>query len=86
MNGKRNWCVKVKKALCQKGEIYLMADMAETALDGSIVFKNHKDQEDTALLIIPAGSWTAVYAASVIDGSAVAVTRWDEEIIAIDKF
>jgi hypothetical protein len=38
--------------------------------------------KDHPVLVVPAGSWSGVYAASVLDGSAVAVEHWEGEVVA----
>jgi hypothetical protein len=75
--GKYYWCVKVKKTISKDGEIYIMADNVVVNNDGSVSFIG-KDVYPN--LILPAGSWLAVYAASLLDGSAVAVEHWAGEV------
>ena len=79
--GKYYWGIKTD--IAPDGEIYAMADAVETAADGSLVL--HRVDAGTegrthANLIIPAGHWTAVFAASLIDGAAVAVEHWKGEV------
>ncbi len=45
------------------------------------VYQESRFSLATRTLLIPADKWLAVYAASVIDGSAVAVQKWTEEVI-----
>lgn len=78
------WCVQVKPELSNNGRIYVMADDAITHTDGSLALIRHKpDGTKHTNLLIPSGSWLAVYAASMLDGRAVAVDSWgydeDEE-------
>ncbi len=59
------------------GEIYLHAE--RVVLDrGAVVFISNKD---CPMPVLPAGLWSAVYAASLMDGSAVAVEQWAGEVI-----
>jgi hypothetical protein len=84
--GRYYWCVKVTKDLCQKGEIYVMADEAKVDRSGALYFLKvwEADEKEPAgrhiNLLIAAGQWTAVYAASCLDGSAVAVEHWKGEV------
>ena len=73
--GKYYWCVK--SGLSENGEIYVHANRVEV-LNGCIVFYGN---DDVINLSISDGYWSAVFAASVIDGSAVAVEHWKGEII-----
>jgi hypothetical protein len=79
--GQYYWCVKVTKDIAKAGEIYLHADDVLTTQDGAVRFVQKKDDgQAVVMLLIPSGKWRAVYAASVLDGSAVAVVHWAEEI------
>jgi hypothetical protein len=79
--GNYYWCVKVAKMLFKNGEIYLHAE--RVVLDrGAVVFISNKD---CPVLVVPAGSWSAVCAASVIDGSAVAIEHWEGEVVRKGK-
>jgi hypothetical protein len=66
----------IKTDIVPDGEIYAMADVAETAADGSLVLRNERHIN----LIIPAGHWTACFAASLLDGTPVAVEHWKGEV------
>jgi len=80
--GNYYWCVKVTKDLSPNGEIYVMADEVKVE-DGTLLFLRHKKEpvESREInLIIPALKWTAVFAASLMDGHAVAVEHWAGEI------
>lgn len=72
--GKRYWCIKTD--LSPDGEIYVHADEVRFAY-GAAIFESGKDVR----LALAAGSWKAVFAASVIDGHAVAVEHWKDEIL-----
>lgn len=75
--GRFYWCVK--SDLSPEGEIYLHADRVEFLPSGAVVF--HCDQWGYPNMAFAAGQWTAVYAASVIDGHAVAVEIWKGEVV-----
>ena len=75
--GQYYWCVKVTKGISESGEIYVHADNISTSDNGAIVFGGNTGPN----LIIPSGKWLAVYAASVLDGSAVAVEHWKGEVV-----
>lgn len=87
--GRYYWCIKVPKTVSQSGEIYVLAD--EVKFDnGTAVFiggyRNLKKEEKSpehpqVVLALNPKSWTAVFAASVFDGSAIAVDRWKGEIV-----
>src|SRR6266566_4394385 len=81
--GRFYWCVKVTKDLSKDGEIYLMADDVRVQ-GGALVFLQRDGKEkgiDRVNLLIPVHKWSAVYAASVLDGSAVAVEHWAGEVL-----
>jgi|GEM_PF-4976693 hypothetical protein len=73
------WCVKT--SLSKSGEIYVMADEAKILADGTLSFVRAKEGTSSVNLAISAGNWSACYAASVMDGSAVAVEHWDGEVV-----
>jgi hypothetical protein len=82
--GKSYWCVKVPRNISSSGEIYLYADKVELTPDGSLIFlrcPEDSDKEPSPNLALAAGSWIVMFAASVIDGSAVAVEHWEGEVI-----
>jgi hypothetical protein len=66
----------VSKEVSTDGEIYVMADDVEID-EGALRFVQYRDENETKIergnLLIPPGKWLAVYATSVVDGSAVAV-------------
>lgn len=85
--GNYYWCVKVKKTVSTDGEIYVHADEVEVK-DGSVIFLGYgwtdgeKDRQRLQVnLALGPGSWTAIYAASCLDGSAVAVDHWAGEVV-----
>jgi hypothetical protein len=83
-HGKFYWCVKT--TMSEDGEIYLHADSVHFTTTGAVVFSNAPDTakgdtEPTPMLALASGHWTALYAASVIDGHAVAVEHWKGEVV-----
>jgi hypothetical protein len=77
--GSRYWCVKTP--LSENGEIYLFADDV-VLLEGALVFRSlPSDGSQQVNLLLAPGQWTSVYAASVIDGAAVAVEHWKGEVL-----
>ena len=80
-HGKHYWCVKVPRTISQDGEIYLVADEVEFR-DGGVVFYGCDEEKRTLNLALADGAWKSVYAASYLDGHAVAVTHWKGEVAA----
>jgi len=89
--GNYYWCIGVDKSLGTgktRTEIYINADEVKVGTSGELIVSGgyKSDEEGSAReeprvhLIIPAGLWKYVYAASCIDGSAVAVTMWDGQV------
>jgi hypothetical protein len=79
--GQFYWCVKVTEEVAKTGEIYLDADDVYTSLDGALNLVHHRDDgSECTNLMLPAGKWLAVYAASVINDSPVAVKYWEGEV------
>ena len=90
--GNKYWCVKVPKTMSKNGEIYVFADDVRFQQDGSVLFMGYgwdtsvrprvKTREELAVnLALAPKNWTAVYAASCMDGSAIAVEHWAGEIV-----
>jgi hypothetical protein len=77
--GNLYWGVKVPAELCSDREIYLYADRVRVE-DEALVFLRLKDEEEVVMLMIPAGRWLAVFAASLMDGHPVAVEHWRGEV------
>lgn len=81
--GRFYWCVKSE--LSESGEIYVMADEVRFTPTGGVLFLGHhvndtaQDPHTTNLALAP-GQWSAIYAASCWDGSAIAVEHWKGEI------
>jgi len=68
------WCVKTD--LSEDGEIYVHADSVRVNENGDVLFL----QESGIInLSLANGTWRALFAASVFDGSAVAVMHWKGE-------
>jgi hypothetical protein len=83
--GRYYWCAKVSSELSKNGEIYVMADEVKIDRSGAVYFFHTWKEDDGSRashpnLILAAGQWTAVYAASMMDGAAVAVERWKGEV------
>ena len=78
--GRFYWCVKTE--LSQSGEIYVFADEVQFTPTGSVLFLGRRDEpgEDRTNLALSVGQWSAIYAASCLDGHAVAVEHWKGEI------
>lgn len=75
--GKCYWCVKTH--LSKSGEIRLLADKVEILDEGTLVFYQDKEGALNLMLSLSSGRWSAVYAASMIDGHPVAVDHWEGE-------
>lgn len=81
--GQFYWCVKVTTDISGDGEIYLMADDVRV-VEGALEFvriTNSDDAKNRVNFLLPPGKWLAVYSASLLDGSAVAVEYWADEVI-----
>ncbi len=68
------WCVKTP--LSENGEVYVHADRIEY-FQGVLILVGH---HDVPVLSFAAGQWLACFAASVLDGAAVAVAHWKGEV------
>lgn len=87
--GNNYFCAKVKNTLSPKGEIYVMADRVEVTAGGDLVFwgsfhgrySDERVEPKTVNLAVAKGDWHAVFAASLMDGHAVAVEHWDREVV-----
>jgi hypothetical protein len=76
------WCVKVPKTVSKDGDIYLQADEVRVDSAGALwLLRMGEDGSEKINLLLAAGSWQAIYAASVIDGHAVFVERWEGELL-----
>jgi hypothetical protein len=74
--GRFYWCVKTD--LSEDGEIFLYADNAVVNRTGDLLF--FRDLEPSNACFAK-GHWKAFYAASVMDGSPIAVEHWKGEIL-----
>ena len=79
--GKYYWCIKVPKSVCPKGEIYACADKAEVTGGGELVLWQDGKKGPSVNLAFAQGQWHVIFAASCLDGSAVAVERWEGEVV-----
>lgn len=71
------WCVKVIEEVSPSREIYVHAQETKVLPDGSLCMMGKKERP---VLMIASGKWTACYAASVMDGAAIAVQHWHGEV------
>ena len=77
--GKKYWLIMVPKSVSIDKEITLMADTVYVQ-GGALVF-SQKDGDDYSVnLVMAPGQWIAAYAASMLDGHAVAVEHWREQV------
>jgi hypothetical protein len=81
------YCIKVTGDVSEDGEIYAYADRVVVTAAGTLVLfhvftpREQAEEQEEMTLMIPGGKWLAVYAASSLDGSAVAVEHWADEIV-----
>ena len=73
--GRYYWCVKTP--LSPDGEIYLHAD-GMSVRDGCLAFAG--GGEHGINIIFAPGQWQTAFAASCLDGHAVAVEHWSREV------
>ena len=69
--GRYYWCV----GLVDGTEIHIRADDLRF-YDGTLTLERVKESERSVNLAFAPGRWAFVYAASVIDGGAIAVEHW----------
>jgi hypothetical protein len=69
--GRYYWCV----GLVDGTEIHIHADDLRF-YDGALILERVKESESSVNMAFASGRWAFVYAASVIDGGAVAVEHW----------
>ena len=81
--GQFYWCIKVMTHLSESGEIYAYADEVTTNPDGSLALLQDKGGTKEVTLLIAAGAWLALYAASALDGSALSVEHWKGELVEL---
>lgn len=77
--GRRYWCIGLSDQ--EHTEIYVYADGIESA-DGSLcAWRRESDGGDLVKTLgFAAGQWAFFYAASVLDGHAVAAMHWPGQI------
>ncbi len=73
-HGRHYWCVRTD--ISQSGEVYLLADSVEVR-DGALILIG--SNENRVNMAFAPGHWNAVFAASIIDGSPLAVEHWADE-------
>lgn len=85
--GDAYWCIKVPPSVSQSREIYVYADDLTVTPTGDLLVRGgYRDGNgkipDKAIVVLAlaAGKWTAFYAASLMDGAAVAVQHWAGEV------
>lgn len=64
------WCI----SLADGKTVLAYADEVSIKPDGSLILYNPEEQFNLAFA---AGRWVSIYAASVVDGGAVAVDAWE---------
>jgi hypothetical protein len=75
--GKRYWIIEVPGHISSDGFISAIADRVSVGPSGELTLINHgRDNETWPGLILAAGRWVSVYAASVITGDPIVVDRW----------
>ena len=74
------YCVKVPKTVSDDGAIYVSARRVEVTGSGALTMCGGSEQENDTVLVLASGQWIAVYAASYLDGSAVAIKQWKGEM------
>jgi hypothetical protein len=81
--GSLYYCIKTD--LSEDGEIYIMGDTIEINSHGDLIIHgSSKSGSDKFLFAAASGHWSSIFAASVIDGSAIAVEYWKGEVIPRD--
>ncbi len=79
--GTKYWCIKVPPEISEDGEIYVYGDKVSITETGALLVTRYKEDFDQVNLSLAPGNWTVVFAASVMDGSAVAVEHWTGEVV-----
>jgi len=83
--GRYYWCIK--SPLSESGEIYVHADRIETTGNGALICwggggdRDENPEHRHPVMVIAPGKWSVVYAASLMDGSAIAVEHWEGEVV-----
>lgn len=76
--GQRYWCIGLTDK--KRTDVYCYADRVEVTPSGAVVLWRDEPEKVNPNLIFSAGQWAFVYAASVLDGHAVAVEHWPGQI------
>jgi len=80
-HGNYYWCIKVPETICPRRDIYACADRTEITGGGDLVLRQDGKQGPSVNLAFAKGQWHVVFAASCLDGSAVAVDHWEGEVV-----
>jgi hypothetical protein len=75
--GRNYWCIKT--GLSEDGEILVTADQLDVTSGGALIASQSQPRTRITLILAP-GTWSAAYAASTDDGSAVAIEHWEGEV------
>lgn len=75
--GARYYCVHMAKELSEDGEIFVYADKAYITTNGDLILLGGVKPGDrgNVMLAVAAGQWTAIHAASTVDGHSVAAVH-----------
>ena len=86
-HGRNYYCV----SLYDDREVYLFADEVLFHENGDLIFKGRPAAEEgeaptpdaapQVLMAFAPSQWSFVYAASVVDGTAIAVAHWPEQVV-----
>lgn len=76
--GDRYWCVKTP--LSEDGDVYVHADNVCLTDRGDLLFQHVRGDVVETTIAFASGEWRAYYAASCLDGAAVAVEHWKGEV------
>lgn len=74
-HGRYYWCVGLKDE--DKTEVLVMADAVDVSPAGALTLGNDTNPN----LIFAPGEWSFCYAASTLDGHAVAVDHWPGQVV-----
>jgi hypothetical protein len=78
--GRYYWCVGVPESICPDKQIYLHADSCTIMPNGALSFDRKRGKYLQTNLALAPEQWYYVFAASVIDGAAVAIDHWKGEV------
>lgn len=78
--GNRYWCVRVNEEVCPTKEIFVWGNFFQINSNGDLtIIGNTKDGHDLFVLALSKGSWNCIYAASALDGYAIATEHWEDK-------